>query len=862
MTVWKARYSQRVTSSFLLLALLTTAIVGGVAFWRAREALKQAAYDRLNSTATLKEQEIIRWLEACEQDFLILTRFPDVSLALQQLLTTPPDATGYGAAETTLRTYLQDIRELKPKFSEIFILDRSNRILLSTNASQEGQYEIANNLTYFEAVIDGADFTPIFYRSHVDGNPAVTYAAPIRDRNGQRQGAILAHLNLQRIDQIVRERTGLGATGETYLVGSLADQTAFISRQSQIAALPAEPHSIGIDRAMQGVSGQDLYKNYAGAPVIGVYRWLRGQDLALLVEMAQTEAFQPARQLAATIVLVGLGSAVILCLGVMQLARQLSQSRRQLEDYSHRLEKTAEKSQAANQAKSEFLANMSHELRTPLNAILGFTQLMASDFTLNRQQQERVKIISRSGEHLLTLINDVLSMSKIEAGRTTLTPKSFDLYKLLLALEAMLRIKAEAKGLQLCVHRHCRVPQYIEADEGKLRQILVNLLGNAVKFTEHGTVTLMVAIAESLPEADRLALQFTVNDTGPGIAADEQPQLFDPFFQTARNQHALQGTGLGLAISYRFVQLMGGELTVTSDLGKGATFNFVIPVTTADSATATETTIVTKLAPGQPECRILVVDDDADGRRLLAEILTGAGFTVQEAIHGEKALHCWLNWRPQLIWMDMRMPVMNGYETTRQIRAMEAAERMAEDMGTRRRGDAGKQEVRERERLNTCAQTSPSLPHSPVPNTHSPLPTALSLPSPTKIIALTASAFEEERAAILACGCDDLVRKPFQLQQIFDKLAQHLGISYRCSEAAKTTAVAPAAADLQAQDLKAMPHPWIDRLHQAAVQVDAEQIHHLISEVPATQHILASQLTHLTQAFDYETLIDLTERLL
>ena len=497
MKLWRQNLTLRVASSFLLLSLVAVATVGGVAFMKAREALKQAAYNRLRVTATLKEQEIDRWLEACEQDFLLITQFPDVQANLKIILNHQPGDAQYQLAHNILSEYLWNIAELKPKFIEIFLIDRSNRIIVSTDKSREGKYEIAANLTYFEEVESGETFSPAFYRSPATGKPAVTYAAPIRDAAGVRQGVIAAELNLTRIDQIVREKTGLGETGETYLVGSLVGKNTFISREwPQTQELPEEPHSEGIDAAMRGGRGSGLYLNYAGVPVIGMYHWLNDQDLALLVEMGQAEAFDPARRLAGAIMLVGLTSAGVLFIGVNGLARQLTLSRKQLENYSRQLEQKAQEAEAANRAKSQFLANMSHELRTPLNAILGFTQLLTRTASVNPAQLQHLAIISRSGEHLLTLINDVLEMSKIEAGRITLNESSFDLYRLLNSLEEMLRIKAAAAGLQLRFELASDVPQYITTDEGKLRQILINLLGNGIKFTEAGSVVLRVGPGE------------------------------------------------------------------------------------------------------------------------------------------------------------------------------------------------------------------------------------------------------------------------------------------------------------------------------------------------------------------------------
>jgi signal transduction histidine kinase/CheY-like chemotaxis protein len=820
MKLWKPSFTQRVTSSFLILALLTVATVSGVTFWRARGALKQAAYQRLSVTATLKEQEIARWLESCEQDFLMIATFPDVSRELQSLVNSSPNSPEYQQAYASLKTYLQSIQELKPKFSEIFILNRSNQIVLSTDATREGQYEIASTLTYFESVEPGQGTAPLYYLSPKTGKPAVTYASPIRDRNGQRQGVILADLNLQRVDQVVRERTGLGETGETYVVGSLTEKTAFISREDNTQLpLPDEPHSVGIDNAMQGRNGSGLYPNYAGQAVIGVYRWLNQQDIALLVEMSQQEAFAPAHQLAGTIVMVGLAAATILSLSVKRLAKQLSLSQSKLENYSRRLEQKAQEAEAANLAKSEFLANMSHELRTPLNAILGFTQLMTRDRSMNPFQLERINIINRSGEHLLALINDVLSMSKIEAGRTTLNETRFDLYQLLKSLEEMLLMKAENKGLQLLFQRTPEVPQYLETDEGKLRQVLLNLLGNAIKFTDQGKITLDVSILEGEESlqghAASLSILFSVTDTGPGISPEELKHLFNPFFQASKNRQAYQGTGLGLAISQQFVRLMGGEITIHSEVDRGSTFTFNIlarPCDAVEAPTPVSRNRVVSLTPHQPDYRILIVEDADDSRRMLTELLQDVGFQVQAASDGKAALELWQTWHPHLIWMDMRMPLLDGYETTRQIRAMQSA------------------------------STSP--------------------PSHPIIIALTASAFEEDRAAVLASGCNDFVRKPFQEHTIFEKMAHYLGVQYIYENEINQSSAPQSTLKLTAGELiKVMPYPWICRLHHAALQVDADRIYQLLKQIPDQEHHLTAQLSTLTHNFDFDTLIELTEGL-
>ena len=545
----------KIANYFLLLALMTVGIVGGVAYFRAKEALKQAAFDRLNVAATLKEAEITRWFEDQQRDFLQTTHTPDVQTNLATLLNSNI-ALEKQQAYQILAKYLIEVNQIKPSLREIFILDRSNRIVLSTNKEREGNYQILANITYVEQVEVGANLAPIFYVSPITGKPAITLAKPLNNR----QGMILVDLDLERIDRIVREKTGLGASGESYLVGSLISKNSFIAGKSKSTKDFSDSiHSPGIDAAMSGISGYGLYRNYADNSVLGVYRWLNEQDIALLVEINQDEAFNPARKLASTIVLVGLISVFGLLLGVTWLSRQLSFSRQQLEQSSHQLELKAQEAEAANRAKSLFLANMSHELRTPLNAILGFSQLMVRDGTVTPENKVSLRIINRSGEHLLNLINDVLEMSKIEAGKITIDNAPFDLHRLLLTIQEMFQIKAEAKGLWFKFILADDLPQCIVSDARKLRQLLINLLSNAVKFTQTGGVTLRTFVGKSQRVADnKVQLYFEILDTGKGIAPEELNKLFSPFVQTASGIQSEGGTGLGLSISHQFVELMGG----------------------------------------------------------------------------------------------------------------------------------------------------------------------------------------------------------------------------------------------------------------------------------------------------------------
>jgi signal transduction histidine kinase/CheY-like chemotaxis protein len=832
MTLHKRSNTANITTAFLILALFTVTIVGGVSFLRAREALKDAVFGQLSVAASLKQQEIERWFEERERDFLVLIQSPDAQKHFKIILQSKKGSAEYEAAHRQLIYYFSKVAALKPSFKQIALLNRSNRIILSTDRQLIDKHIITTNLTYFEGIESGDAFNPVLYRSPITNKPAITFAAPVRDLRGQRQGVILADLNFEGIAQVVGKRAGLGETGETYLVGSLVNQNTFISReQLDLPTGPQQLHSQGIDQAMQGKSGAGLYRNYSGVPILGVYRWLNNQNLALFAEISQAEAFSPARQLATSIIFVGLISTAGFFMGVRWLARQLKISQEKLEIYSQQLEKKAQEAETASRTKSEFLANMSHELRTPLNAILGFTQIMARDATVTATQLQQLSIISRSGEHLLDLINDVLSMAKIEAGRTTLSESSFDLYHLLDALQEMLQVKAQTKGLILVVERSTHVPHYIQTDEAKLRQVLINLLGNAIKFTDTGRVTLTVQKASaptdtvfeatvddpSNPPRPTEWIDFEVEDTGPGIFEAELAHLFNPFFQAAKTPKSYQGTGLGLAISQEFVNLMGGEITVRQTSPRGSTFGFTIQVTSVVPVTVQPKSPcrrVLHLAPDQPSYRILIVEDSWENRRLLVELLTTIGFEIKEAENGQAGLNFWSTWHPHLIWMDMRMPLLDGYEATRHIRKQEAVQ----------------------------TKQSP-------------------LTQPTKIIALTASVFEEERAAILAAGCDDLVCKPLQDEIIFEMMANHLGVTYLHEEepggAIATSALTKPT--LESDALKNMSRDWIASLHEAALQVDGDVVLELIAQIPSSQSVLAEQLRQLTQTYCFDEIMDLTQ---
>ncbi len=463
-----------------------------------------------------------------------------------------------------------------------------------------------------------------------------------------------------------------------------------------------------------------------------------------------------------------------------------------------KLSQAIEEAESANKSKSTFLANMSHEIRTPLNAIIGFSQLLNRDKSIRGSQKEYVVSINRAGEHLLKLINDILELSKIEAGRLEVKPVNFDLLAVFNNMHLMFKDQARSKQLQLIVEIPEDLPRYVYADENKLFQILVNLIGNSIKFTSEGCVAVRVYVDRINEKLNRLLIE--IQDSGPGISEQEQKKLFKQFEQTAAGINNSGGTGLGLALSRELANLMGGDITLVSQEGIGSVFtvNVEIKEGTPEVSEVVTTKTVTGIKNSRDVYRVLVADDILDNRQIIGKLLSQVGFETMEAVNGADAIAKFEQWNPHLILMDMRMPDMDGYEATRYIKSTEKGE---------------------------------NIP----------------------VIALTASAFENEKKNTFADEMQGFIRKPFHENELFDIIGKVLGINYIYEEEK------PAAVQLKYQDdagaldeaIARLPSDLVFQMQDAVESANFYQLITLIKSIDTDNSELSEHLKTLADNYNY-----------
>jgi signal transduction histidine kinase/DNA-binding response OmpR family regulator len=898
MKFWKRSLLAQLVGYFSLLSVVTVSTVSISAYNRARDSLEQSVIDRLTVATALKEFQLNEWVTSQREDVLLISQLPEIQQQIAILLTHSKSSSQYAQAYQRLTKYFADLTAVKPNVRNIIITTNGGFVVFSSlNKDLEGRYKpLGEPTTYFTR--QGASaVVPNFYTASSTGKAAITFGAPLLDAKRVQMGAITVDLDLIDIDRLIREDTGLGITAETYLVGRAGAKTTLIARGEamQDTSSPSATasgkapnkfengiHSPGIDAAIAKNNAQGLSENYAGVPVIGVYRWLTDQNLAIVAEINQDEAFLPARQLAREILLIGLSSAGLLLVAVYLLSRrmtqpilaiadtaihvakgdltlrapvltqdeigvlalafnqmtgQLEQSNQQLSDYSRTLEQriseatqdlqdtlaylasimdnmadgllvtdkegcisrynpallkmfnlppkelvgqtcqavfgedvsrlvaVAQSSQQAltvqialaedrigkasatailkdssqpllidgplsnttsrasssasyigaviliqditsekevDRMKTDFISTVSHELRTPLTSVLGFAKIIKKKFQESlmpliqtddkkvkrtiQQVGDNIDIIVTEGERLTALINDVLDLAKMEAGRVDWNMQPIAADELIERAIACTAALFEQKHLELRRVIEPNLPT-VEGDRDRLIQVVINLISNAVKFTNTGAITCEV-------KRDRDMVVISITDSGIGIAEADKPKVFEKFKQVGDTlTDKPKGTGLGLPICKEIVEHHGGKIWVESELGTGSTFAFSLPLSpiqehSAQANPVQESSISTPMGcqdwarginletlvkhlkeqvgtsilPADRPKTILVVDDDANIRKLLRQELETEGYGVREARSGREAIAQIKQVLPDLIILDVIMPDLNGFD--------------------------------------------------------------------------------------------------------------------------------------------------------------------------------------------------------
>jgi signal transduction histidine kinase/CheY-like chemotaxis protein len=750
---------------FFLISLPLLAVGSVIVSSFAQQQLRKEASEKLAAVAADKAGRIETYARGKLKEVEFIASQPYMPMLLA--------ADADPAEKQKLLVFLQSIEG----FSNIYLFSSSGHLVFAQDGGRTSPPALSQTVDRTRTLLSAeiSDYT----RDPATRTPAVYVSAPVLGPGGSISGIVAARLSNDEIYRVVDDYSNLGRTGETVIAQAEPDGIVVVVplRNQPNAAFhlkfSAENAPSAIAAAVEGMRIQSVTTDYLGKQVLSVSRYLPSLGWGLVVEMDADEIFAPAANLRHGMWIGGMILVFFFFIGAQITAQSLNHPLRVLTDAARKVErgdlstrvdlhfrkdefsylaqtfnamirqiqdatqklretnesleqkvtdrthdlkiKTAE-AERANQAKSEFLANMSHEIRTPLNAILGYAQILFRDGGLHPFQRDAIGTIIKSSDHMLMLINEILDLSKIDAGRMELFPIDFNLHKTIEEMEELFQPECEEKGLGLRIHFAGNERSLsVHGDQGKVRQVLINLIGNAVKFTQRGSVKVLIQKGE----ADWIT--FDVIDTGPGIPAPMRELIFEPF-QQGPLASAVGGTGLGLAIAKKQVEVMGGELLLESPSEGGSRFHFTIPLPPALRSPADRAREVERLAPGS-HIRALVVDDIRENREILSQLLERVGCEVLTATNGMEAIEAARASQLDVIFMDIRLPGIHGLEAIKRIR----------------------QHLKEK---------APS------------------------IIAISASAFEHEKALYLREGCDDFIAKPFRTEQIFASLSNLLEVSF------------------------------------------------------------------------------------